>query len=99
MNYQCDNKMPYFIKKIVAIEGDVITINDNGIYINQKYVPMSAPIKFIRHVKLHHVYLSNYKLKHNQFIVIGEIPGSYDSRYFGIVESTDLVKIAYKIIS
>jgi conjugative transfer signal peptidase TraF len=98
MNKQCDNNMPLFIKKVIAIKKDKITINESGIYVNDKIIKNTQPLKYIRTQKLIHTNIFDYVLKDDEFIVIGEVYSSYDSRYFGVINKKDINKIAYKII-
>jgi signal peptidase I len=97
MNNQCSNKMPYFIKRIVASQGAVVTINDFGIDVNYMHIANTTPLRHIDNNLLKHVYINNYQLKAGEFIVLGDIPSSYDSRYFGIIRRQDILKIAYEI--
>lgn len=97
MNNQCDNKMPYFIKRVIAIAKDKISINESGIYLNDQLIKQTKPLKYFYGQRLTHTNVVDYRLKDNEFVVIGNTPNSYDSRYFGIVNKKDIIRIAYPI--
>ena len=97
MNNQCDNKMPYFIKKVIALRSDKITINESGIYLNDKLVKGTKPLKEIYSKQLIHSNIVDYKLQDDEFIVIGDNYSSYDSRYFGVIRRKDINKVAFRM--
>lgn len=97
MNNQCDNKMPYFIKRVLAITKDKVSINESGIYLNNQLVNQTKPLKYLYGQTLIHTNIVNYILKDNEFIVVGDIDSSYDSRYFGIINKKDIKRVAYKL--
>lgn len=71
------------IKKVYAIENDVIEVKENKIYINGEYkgdlleeIPTKLPEKYI--------------VKSDEYFVFSESPTSLDSRYYGAISKTDI---------
>lgn len=87
------NKM---LKKIAAIEGDVVTISANGIYVNGKFIPKSIPRKFdFSNNEMPKIMLYNYMLSKGEILFISDhSDSSFDGRYFGILHKP---LILYKV--
>lgn len=89
---ECENKVPYLLKRIVAVGGDSVKIIDAGVEINNKLYPNSKGILKHKDVNLLPQAFNMIKLKKNQFFLLGETPTSYDSRYFGVVTESQIYK-------
>lgn len=83
----CNNHYVPILKKVIATPGDVVTINSEGVYVNQILADKSKPLtdRNIDYFKI-----TNYKLMPNEYLVLGNNIRSYDSRYFGIVNSAEI---------
>lgn len=75
-----------FLKKVAAKKGDIVLINDDGVFINGTKAKQSKPQQTSSsNMPLHHTSL-NRKLGTGEFIVLGQDTKSFDSRYFGAIE-------------
>lgn len=99
MNNQCDNKMPYFIKRVIALANDRISINESGIYLDDKLIEGTKPLQDFYSKKLIHTNIVNYRLKDDEFVVMGDSYSSYDSRYFGVITKKDINQVAFRIFA
>lgn len=85
ISFKIPHKKELLFKKIVAINGDFVEVNQNGVFINNAPLPNSKifnkdsqgnPLPFKPFKKF---------LKSNEYFVMGEHIKSYDSRYFGTI--------------
>jgi signal peptidase I len=92
--------MPYLLKKIVAIPGDVVAITKDGVLINKALQPNSTYIKKYKHIALNPLqYPQKFRLKNSEYFVMGNSKHSYDSRYFGVIRGSDIYYKAILIYS
>ena len=90
----------YFVKKLVALEGDKIEFNREYLLINGKIAKNSQGQNYLfseQSQKRLSIPLENKKIPHGYYLVLGETvgPEAYDSRSFGYIEDEHLVgKIA-----
>lgn len=86
-------------KKVVAKEGDVIKVTDDGILINNKLMPNSLGIKTFKGILLQPLPVGyQYQLKANEYFMMGNTSHSFDSRYFGVVKESDIENEAHLIL-
>jgi len=85
----CKGSLGIMLKQIVALNGDVITINQNGVWINGELLKFSKPLTVdALNRKMPQINLENYHLKNNEVLVMTNInPYSFDSRYFGVIDT------------
>lgn len=74
-----------FLKEIVAVPDDIITINESGISVNNQLLPDSKAITSYKGIKLYPQQLQTFKLRSCEFWTRGNGKGSYDSRYYGVI--------------
>lgn len=84
----CSNGYVAILKTIKAKSGDVIDINDNGVFINGTLQPNSKPLNLQSNIKP--FYITNYKLQPGEYLALGNNDRSYDSRYFGLVTESEI---------
>ncbi|MBZ7936327.1 signal peptidase I [Campylobacter sp. B0100352/1] len=78
-------KKEILLKKIVAVNGDFVEVNNQGVFINKTLMPDSKIFSFDSEGNPLEFKPFKYKLKENELFVMGENIKSYDSRYFGVV--------------
>jgi len=95
----CAGNLGIMLKQIVATYGDVISINKEGVLVNNHLLKYSKPLdKDAQNRLLPKIKLINYKLKINEVLVMTNInPYSFDSRYFGVI-NTNQIKHTIKLI-
>ena len=91
---ECKNNMPFLLKKIVAQSGDTIVVTTDGIYINSALYKNSKAIAQYHGINLYPQKDRVFKLKKDEFFLMGETPTSYDSRYIGVVKLSQIYKRA-----
>lgn len=87
----CPGNSSQFLKRIVGVEGDKVIINALGVFINGKFVDNSHV--FLKDDKNREMPTQNINrvLNMDEYVVMGETNDSFDSRYFGVVQ-TEQVK-------
>lgn len=80
------------MKKIIAQEGDTISIEKNGIYVNQVLIKNSQQqLKDGNNEKLPQPKIKNQILKKGELLLFGDnTPRSFDCRYFGILNENQI---------
>jgi conjugative transfer signal peptidase TraF len=74
------------LKRVVALEGDLVSVSSSGVSINGQLLPNSAPLSHDEAGRtLAMAQLDQYRLGADQAFLMGVTPTSWDSRYFGSV--------------
>ena len=94
---ECQNNMPFLLKRIVAQSGDIVAITKYGVYINDELCKNSKVIVRYHGIALFPQMNKVFKLNKNEFFLIGETSTSYDSRYFGVITQEQIYKKAVLI--
>lgn len=85
----CSGKMP-LLKRVVAVEGDRVAVDDAGVSINGKRLPDSSPRRFARDGSPLRSAVGVHVLGAGEVWMAGEHPDSFDSRYFGAIRTSTL---------
>lgn len=80
----CSGKVP-LIKRVVAVAGDRVVVDDAGVSVNSERLTNSAPKRAARDGSPLPSAVGVHLLRPGQVWVAGEHPDSFDSRYFGPV--------------
>jgi conjugative transfer signal peptidase TraF len=89
------------MKSVTAIGGDIVTITAEGITVNDQFIVNSQP-KLVdpanRHLPVFRVH--HHKLPAGEFLLLNtHHPYSYDGRYFGFVELSEIEGVAHPIFN
>lgn len=79
----------YLIKKVAAMPGDILSITDAGVFVNQALLPFSKPkLKDGLNRALPQWHAANYKLKKEELLTMtNQSEWSFDGRYYGPVRT------------
>ena len=90
-NSQCPRNFPFLLKRIFAKENDLIVVTTLGIKINNKLIVNSVILDHYNFHKLPSLLkFKKYKLRKDEYLVLGLTQHSYDSRYFGIINKKQI---------
>mgnify|MGYP003667356239 CR=1 FL=1 len=92
--------LPYnvpLIKRVVALSGDEICRHGQTVFVNQK--PIATALIRDSQGRLLPVWQGCRTLKQNQFFALMDRPDSFDGRYFGPLNTGDIVGIAVPVIT
>jgi conjugative transfer signal peptidase TraF len=89
------------LKEVIAVAGDVVSVTREGIYINGQNYPGTAAVITDSHGNtLKQSKLTEYLLKKDELLVFGNSSSkSFDSRYFGIVKSDEVIATVKPILT
>jgi conjugative transfer signal peptidase TraF len=74
------------LKRVVALAGDRVCVQANGVFVDGVLIPNSAPeIRDNEQRPLEWARLRDYTLRAGEAFLAGESKTSWDSRYFGVV--------------
>jgi conjugative transfer signal peptidase TraF len=87
--YEC------LLKRLVAVGGDVVTINAGGVTVNGQRLQNSAPHPAdLAGRPMPVCRLAGYRLQHGEVLVMSDYsPISFDSRYFGPIPRTQIQSV------
>jgi conjugative transfer signal peptidase TraF len=81
----CPGGYGYLMKQVAAAEGDLVTVADDGVRVNGRLLPFSAPLaKDAAGRPLPRYQASRYVLGASEVLLMSDVsPTSFDGRYFG----------------
>lgn len=88
----CPDGYGYLMKKVVAVAGDIVAVNADGVFVNEHVVPYSKPkLKDGMNRALPQLRVSNYRLKKNEIMTMtSQSEWSFDGRYYGVVHLSQI---------
>jgi conjugative transfer signal peptidase TraF len=88
-NGLCPDGYGYLMKKVVATTGDKLTVNNQGVFVNDKFIPYSKPqLKDAFSRSLPQWHIQNYQLNQNEVMTMtDQSQWSFDGRYYGPIKS------------
>jgi conjugal transfer pilin signal peptidase TrbI len=95
---------PYFykgsrwIKKLVGVPGDHIVVTVNEVLVNGKAYQNNMRQLLMKIDIPETKVTKEWHLSENQYFVIGETPLSYDSRFWGVINKSDMIGNAYAML-
>ncbi|MBO2656109.1 signal peptidase I [Shewanella algae] len=95
---------PYFrkntrwIKKVVGIPGDDVTVTVDAVYVNGMEYRNNMNTLLMKVGMKPDQVTKDLKLEDDQYFVIGETPLSYDSRFWGVIGMENMIGDAYAIL-
>lgn len=92
---QGDGGYAPLMKKLMGLPGDVVSITEDGVTINDVVIPNSRPFACDNlGAPLPVVRLHNYMLRENEVLFVSDyLPRSYDARYFGIQDKRQILDV------
>lgn len=96
----CTNQRMPLLKRVIAVNGDVISINENGVFVNGIYQNLSKPLtEGINNEPLPKLNIDKRQLTKNEIIVLGNSSTSWDSRYWGIADSSQVIAVVKPLLT
>ncbi len=82
---------PQFLKKIIGLPYDNISITLDGVFVNDLKIKNSEPLKAILSDTIFINYEKDFQLQINEYFLMSDYNSkSYDSRYFGVVKRSEI---------
>lgn len=97
----CDGELGYMMKKVLAAKGDTVLFSASGVQVNGETLPLSARFpadKFGRAMPFPAP--GPHLLKEDDLLLMSDVnPKSFDSRYFGLVNSKQIKSVITPIFT
>lgn len=88
----CNRQTPKYMKKIVGIPGDSISVFYSGVYVNNVKIANSEAYTKILSDKIFAGYEKKFVLKSDEYFLMSDYnPLSFDSRYFGVIKREQII--------
>jgi conjugative transfer signal peptidase TraF len=87
----CPGDYEYLMKKILAAKKDKVSISDDGVRVNGELLPFSTPLSADKQGRPLPVLRGEYRLGDSDLLLMTDVsPISFDSRYFGLVNRSQI---------
>lgn len=98
---ECENGYRPLLKRVFAMEGDMVSIQKKGVFINNRVVPNSVQLHADKVGQLLPSYrLEEYKLTYEDFLLLSDVnPRSFDARYFGLAKRNEIVTVVRPVFT
>ncbi|NVP00690.1 signal peptidase I [Photobacterium damselae subsp. damselae] len=77
-------------KILLAKEGDLITINKDGLFVNEHLITKDTLVHAKKLNKEVSSFYTSYTIPKGKLFMYGTAPNSFDSRYYGLIDSKSL---------
>lgn len=86
------NGYGYLMKKVVAVSGDILSVTNEGVYVNQMLIPYSKPkLQDGMNRTLPQWQVMNYQLQEDEIMTMtSQSEWSFDGRYYGLVHTRQI---------
>jgi conjugative transfer signal peptidase TraF len=97
----CTGHYGYMMKRIVAAEDDVVSVNPEGVRVNGQLLALSAPLKTDKAGRAMPRYQSNaFTLGASEVLLMSDASGSsFDGRYFGAVNRSQITSVIRPVLT
>lgn len=87
------------LKRLMGIPGDMVSITDDGVWVNRLLVPNTKPLASDNiGDPLPQLRFIDYRLGEDEVLLVSDyLPRSFDGRYFGIQEQRQIVEVVRPI--
>ena len=91
--YNYTEQSSLYIKRVVAVEGDVLSYKDGALLVNNEHVEYVSSRQYLKIIgRTSDRYLDDFTVQKGYVVVLGDNRlESYDSRYFGMVNEKDIL--------
>ncbi|CZH22749.1 conjugative transfer signal peptidase TraF [Legionella pneumophila serogroup 1] len=82
----------YLMKKVVAVSGDILSVTNEGVFVNQMLIPHSKPkVQDGMKRTLPQWQVMNYQLQKDEVMTMtSQSEWSFDGRYYGLVHTRQI---------
>lgn len=86
------NGYGYLMKKVVAVSGDILSVTNEGVFVNQILIPYSKPkLQDGMNRTLPQWQVMNYQLQEDEIMTMtSQSEWSFDGRYYGLVHTRQI---------
>jgi conjugative transfer signal peptidase TraF len=97
----CPGGYGFMMKRVVAANGDTVSISDDGVRVNAELLPLSGPLKKDKAGRpLLRFSSSRFSLDGSEVLLMSDVTGaSFDSRYFGPIDRSQIKTVITPVIT
>ncbi len=96
----CPGGTGQLLKRVHAVAGDTVLIDEIGITVNGKRLPNSAPLSTDARGAALPQYHFNVVLGENEYLLLSDLnPHSFDARYFGVIDHAQIVHVVHPVVT
>lgn len=97
----CSGGYGFMMKRVVATNGDTVSISDDGVRINAVLMPLSVPLRMDKAGRaLVRFGSSPFSLDGSEVLLMSDVTGaSFDSRYFGPIDRSQIKSVISPVIT
>ncbi|MCB1984057.1 MAG: conjugative transfer signal peptidase TraF [Burkholderiales bacterium] len=96
----CPGGYGQLLKRVHAVAGDTVLIDETGITVNGQLLPNSIPIRADVYSAALPQYRFNAVLNESECLLLSDLnPHSFDARYFGVIGREQIVHVVRPVIT
>jgi conjugative transfer signal peptidase TraF len=97
----CPGGYGSMMKRVVATNGDTVSIEDDGVRVNTVLMPLSVPLRMDKAGRpLARFVSSRFSLDGSKVLLMSDVTGaSFDSRYFGPIDRSQIKTVILPVIT
>jgi len=97
----CHGGYGYMMKRVLAAKNDILTVSDDGVYVNDIMLPLSKPLNAdLGGRPLPRFRADNYTLGKAEILIMSDVSGtSFDSRYFGPINISQIKTVIRPVVN
>lgn len=90
----CPGGYGQLLKRVHAVAGDTVLIDETGITVNGQLLPNSIPIRADAYGAALPQYRLDAVLGESKYLLLSDLnPHSFDARYFGVIDQAQIVHV------
>lgn len=94
----CPGGYEYLMKKVLAAQSDRVVINEDGVFVNNKKLPFSKPLRFDGSHRPLPIIRTESILGNSELLLMTDVSStSFDSRYFGFINRSQIKSVIQPI--
>jgi len=96
----CPGGSGQLLKRVHAVAGDTVLIDETGITVNGKRLPNSAPLSTDAYGAALPQYRFDAVLGESEYLLLSDLnPHSFDARYFGVIDHAQIVHVVRPVVT
>ena len=96
----CPGGYGLLLKRVFALSGDTVSIDQTGIFVNGEHLPNSAQLKTDAEGQPLPQYRLKAVLNDSEYLLLSDLnPQSFDARYFGLIAHSQIKQVVRPIFT
>ncbi|MCP5246868.1 MAG: conjugative transfer signal peptidase TraF [Burkholderiales bacterium] len=96
----CPGGTGQLLKRVHAVAGDTVLINETGITVNGQWLQNSTPLHSDATGATLPQYRFNAVLNESEYLLLSDLnPHSFDARYFGVIDHAQIVHVVRPVVT